>query len=285
MNPIKTVHLENILAESTLGIPQPVDTFRYLPIEFLHPHPSQPRQFFQAESLQELAASIKAQGIIQPIVVRQQAVDSFEIIAGERRWRAAQLAGLSQVPVVVKSLDDQAACAIALIENIQRDDLNPLEEANALKSLLQTFQMTHQQVAEALGKSRTAVTNSLRLLALAEPIKQLIVEGELSVGHARALLTLPLALQLTLAQKIVKQGLTVRATEKYAQQLQAETAVQQKSWLDVDTLRLQQQLTAALKATVEIKHRKNGSGQLVINYNDLQELNGILQYFPLQDSF
>lgn len=275
--------LDNALATLAEVKNKPADIFRYLPIEFLQPHPVQPRQVFQPESLQELAASIQAHGIIQPIVVRQRAAEAFEIMAGERRWRAAQLAGLSQVPVVIKSLDDQAASVIALIENIQRADLNPLEEAQAFKSLLQQFQLTHQEIANKLGKSRTYITNSLRLLELAEPIKPLLMQGELSAGHARALLTLPAALQVTLAQKIVKHGLTVRATEKCVQQLQAETAVRQKSWLDVDTLRLQQHLTEALNAPVDIKQRKNGSGQLVIYYNDLEELNGILQHFSLPD--
>jgi ParB family chromosome partitioning protein len=282
---IKKTNLANVLAQIT-----PIDTGQrdpllQLPIEFLHPSQAQPRQHFQPELLQELANSISVQGIIQPIVVRKIAADHFEIIAGERRWRAAQLAGLQEVPAIVKALDDKTAAALALIENIQREDLNPLEEANALKKLLENFAMTHQQVADALGKSRTAVTNSLRLLDLTDTVKPMLITGQLSMGHARALLSLTPALQISLAQKIIKHGLTVRATESLAQQAQVKLRTQQSHLLDTDTLRLQQRLTEILKAKVEIKQQKNGAGQLVIAYNSLQELDGILQYFKADDNF
>jgi ParB family chromosome partitioning protein len=282
---IKKTNLANVFAQLTPVDTGQKDSLRELPVEFLHPSQAQPRQYFQPELLQELANSIRVQGIIQPIVVRKIAADHFEIIAGERRWRAAQLAGLQEVPAIVKALDDKTAAALALIENIQREDLNPLEEANALKKLLENFAMTHQQVADALGKSRTAVTNSLRLLDLSDTVKPMLIAGQLSMGHARALLSLTPALQMSLAQKIVKHGLTVRATESLAQQAQAKLKTQQSHLLDTDTLRLQQRLTEILKAKVEIKQQKNGAGQLVITYSSLQELDGILQYFKADDNF
>jgi ParB family chromosome partitioning protein len=256
------------------------DNLQWLPIEFLQRGQYQPRQDFKQESLQELADSITAQGIIQPVVVRKLAAEKFEIIAGERRWRAAQLAGLDQIPVIVKQLDEKSAMAMALIENIQREDLNPLEEADALKKLLETFAMTHQQLAESVGKSRAAVTNFLRLLELSSPVKEMIFKGQLSMGHARALLTLNPSLQEQLARKIVQQGLTVRDAENMANQVPEKKASSKKT-LDRDTLHLQQQLTEKLNAKVELKHKKNGSGQLVISYSDLEELNGILQQFQV----
>ncbi len=282
---IKKSSLDNLFASLTPAPLKSSNTLVSVPIEFLQPNAAQPRQYFHPEALQELANSISAQGIIQPIVVRQLAADRFEIIAGERRWRAAQLAGLQEVSVLVKNLDDKSAAALALIENIQREDLNPLEEAQALKKLLENFAMTHQQVADALGKSRTTITNTLRLLELAETVKSLLITGQLTMGHARALLSLESALQVTLARKIVQQGLTVRATENLVQQAHRKLKPQQRHLLDRDTLRLQQQLTEALKAKVEIKQQKNGTGQLLINYTSLQELDGILQYFQLDTNF
>ncbi len=281
---IKKFTLDGLFAPLPPVVPQ-VDTLLHLPIEFLQPHVAQPRQYFQPEALQELADSISVQGILQPLVVRRLAAERFEIIAGERRWRAAQLAGLQEVPVIVKNVDDKTAAALALIENIQREDLNPLEEAAALKKLLENFVMTHQQVAYALGKSRTAVTNTLRLLELAEAVKPLLIAGQLTMGHARALLSLEPALQVALAQKIVTHGLTVRATESLAQQAHSNLKAQQRHLLDRDTLRLQQQLTEVLKAKVTIQQQKNGAGQLVIRYNSLQELDGILQYFQMDTEF
>ncbi len=259
--------------------PELPDSLLHLPIEFLQRGQYQPRQEFKPETLQELADSIKAQGIIQPIIVRKLATEKFEIIAGERRWRAAQLAGLDQIPVVVKQLDEKSAMAIALIENIQREDLNPLEEAEALKKLLDAFAMTHQQLADTIGKSRAAVTNFLRLLELPPEVKSLICKGQLSMGHARALLTLNKTLQLQLAHKIVQQGLTVRAAELLANQEQLSKKTLLNKIIDRDTLHLQQQLSERLNAKVEIKHKKNGSGQLLISYTSLDELDGILQQF------
>lgn len=273
--------LESLFATITENAPDnnTRESLQWLPIEFLQRGKYQPRQEFKQETLQELANSIQAQGIIQPIVVRELNKNKFEIIAGERRWRAAQLAGLEQVPVIVKQLNEKAAMAIALIENIQREDLNPLEEAEALKKLLDNFQMTHQQLADTVGKSRAAVTNFLRLLDLSDAVKSLIFKGQLSMGHARALLTLEPAVQQQLANKIIQQGLTVRGAEMLAKQAQSQQPTLLRKIIDRDTLYLQQQISEKLNAKVEINHKKNGSGQLVINYTNLEELDGILQKF------
>jgi ParB family chromosome partitioning protein len=248
-----------------------------LPIEYMQRGKYQPRKDINPEKLQELADSIKAQGIIQPVVVRKIALEKYEIIAGERRWRAAQLAGLQQVPVVVKEIDDRAAMAIALIENIQREDLNPLEEADALKRLLDEFAMTHQQIADAVGKSRTTITNLLRLMELHPEVKKLLINGQLEMGHARALLSLDGIKQVAAAHKIVNEGLTVRATERLVKDAQAEPRIQKVKVIDKDTLRLQEDLTAKLGAKVLINHKENGTGKLVIAYSSLEELDGILE--------
>lgn len=248
-----------------------------LPIEHMQRGKYQPRKDMHPEKLQELADSIKAQGIIQPVVVRKLAAEKYEIIAGERRWRAAQLAGLQQVPVVIKEIDDRTAMAIALIENIQREDLNPLEEAEALRRLLEEFEMTHQQVADAVGKSRATVTNLLRLIDLHPDVKKMLVNRQLEMGHARALLSLDGPKQVLLANKIVKEGLTVRAAERLVKDSQAEPKVAKAKEVDKDTLRLQEELTAKLGAKVLIEHKENGAGKLVIAYSSLEELDGILE--------
>jgi len=249
-----------------------------LPIEHMQRGKYQPRKDMNPEKLQELADSIKAQGIIQPVVVRMIASEKYEIIAGERRWRAAQLAGLQQVPVVIKEIDDRTAMAIALIENIQREDLNPLEEAEALKRLLEEFEMTHQQVADAVGKSRVTVTNLLRLIELHPEVKKLLVSRQLEMGHARALLSLDGPKQVAAAVKIAKEGLTVRAAERLVKDSQAEPkAPKMRAIIDKDTLRLQEDLIAKLGAKVLIDHKENGAGRLVISYSSLEELDGILE--------
>ncbi len=248
-----------------------------LPIEYLQRGKYQPRQDINPEKLQELADSIKSQGIIQPIVVRLIAYEKYEIVAGERRWRAAQMAGLTEVPVVIKEIDDRAAMAIALIENIQREDLNPLEEAEALKRLLDEFEMTHQHIAEAIGKSRTTVTNLLRLMDLHPDVKKLLLTNQLEMGHARALLSLDGLKQVALANKVVKEGLTVRTTERLVKESHAEPKVHKVKVIDNDTLRLQEDLTAKLGAKVIIDHKQNGSGKLVIAYSSLDELDGIIE--------
>ncbi|MGZ8904067.1 MAG: ParB/RepB/Spo0J family partition protein, partial [Methylobacter sp.] len=247
-----------------------------LPIEYLQRGKYQPRKDMNPEKLQELADSIKVQGIIQPVVVRKIALDKYEIVAGERRWRAAQLAGLQQVPVVIKNIDDRAAMAIALIENIQREDLNPLEEAEALRRLLDEFEMTHQQIAEAVGKSRTTITNLLRLMDLHPDVKKLLLNKQLEMGHARALLALDGVKQVASAIKIVKEGLSVRAAERLVKDSQVETKTLKTRVTDNDTLRLQEELTVKLGAKVVIDHKDNGSGKLVIVYSSLEALDGII---------
>lgn len=247
-----------------------------LPIEYLQRGKYQPRKDMNPEKLQELADSIKAQGIIQPIVVRSIAPERYEIVAGERRWRAAQLAGLQEVPVLLRDIDDRAAMAIALIENIQREDLNPLEEADALRKLLDEFAMTHQQIADAVGKSRVTVTNLLRLIELSPEVKKLLANRQLEMGHARALLSLNDSQQLAVAQKIVKDGLSVRAAEQLVKNCHLEPKVPLEKRIDNDTLRLQNELTAKLGAKVVIDHKENGGGKLVITYTSLDELDGII---------
>lgn len=261
-----SVTLETAKAEKTL---------RLLPIDQIQRSPFQPRVSFKKESLQELADSIRQQGVLQPVVVRPKG-DGFELVAGERRWRAAQLAELQEIPAVVRELPDEAAAAIALIENIQREDLNPLEEASALQRLADRFTMTHQQIAEAVGRSRVGVTNMLRLLELAEPVKQWLQEGKLNMGHARALLTLPASRQLEFGKMIVARGLSVRAVEQMAQGAVQEKPAAGKSRKDPDVARLEQSLADQLGARVEIQYSRDGKGKVVIHYSSLEQLEGIL---------
>jgi ParB family chromosome partitioning protein len=268
--------LGNVSAQDEYRETGEIHQLHTLPIEYMQRGKYQPRKDMNPEKLQELADSIKAQGIIQPIVVRMIALERYEIVAGERRWRAAQLAGLQEVPVVIKEIDDRTAMAIALIENIQREDLNPLEEAEALRRLLDEFEMTHQQVADAVGKSRTTVTNLLRLIDLHPEVKKLLISRQLEMGHARALLSLDGPKQLAAANKIAKEGLTVRAAERLVKESQAEPKMPKIREIDKDTLRLQEDLTAKLGAKVLIEHKENGAGKLVITYSSLEELDGIL---------
>ncbi len=248
-----------------------------LPIESMQRGKYQPRKDLNPEKLQELADSIKAQGVIQPIIVRKISFEKYEIVAGERRWRASQLAGLTQIPVVIKEIDDRTAMAMALIENIQREDLNPLEEAEALKRLLDEFEMTHQLIAEAIGKSRTTVTNLLRLMDLHPDVKKLLLSNHLEMGHARALLSLEGSKQVSLANKVIKEGLTVRATERLVKESHADPKNQKIKLIDNDTVKLQDELTGKLGAKVTIDHKENGSGKLVITYTSLDELDGIIE--------
>jgi ParB family chromosome partitioning protein len=262
-------------ASVTLETAKAEKTLRQLPIDQIQRSPFQPRVSFNKESLQELADSIRQQGILQPVVVRPKG-EGFELVAGERRWRAAQLAGLQEIPAVVKELPDEAAAAIALIENIQREDLNPLEEASALQRLADRFTMTHQQIAEAVGRSRVGVTNMLRLLELAEPVKQWLQEGKLNMGHARAMLTLPTSRQLELGKMIVARGLSVRAVEQMAQAAIQDKPATGKSRKDPDVARLEQGLADQLGARVEIQYSRDGKGKVVIHYSSLEQLEGIL---------
>jgi len=248
-----------------------------IPIEFIQPGKYQPRVYFAEESIAELSDSIKAQGIIQPIVLRPIANDRYEIIAGERRWRAAQLAGLAKVPAVIRTVDDDSALAMSLIENIQRENLNPLEEATALQRLIDDFQFTHQEVADAVGKSRSAVTNTLRLTQLSPPVAEMLVAGDLEMGHARALLTLEAKEQVVVAKQVVASGLNVRQTEELiraARKVAVNGPV--KPAQDADTKRLEQSLGQTLGQPVQIKHSRKGAGKLVICYSSLDELDGIL---------
>ncbi|GIX36084.1 MAG: chromosome partitioning protein ParB [Lysobacteraceae bacterium] len=251
-----------------------------LPIEQLQPGRYQPRSQMDAARLQELADSIRAQGLIQPIVVRQVGVSRYEIIAGERRWRAAQLAELREVPVILRELDDHAALAVALIENIQREDLNPLEEALALQRLIDEFALTHQQAADAVGRSRAAVSNLLRLLELPDGVRRRVEAGEIEMGHARALLTLPPDLAEQLAAQAAAEGWSVRETERRVQQAQrrAEPA-SRKRGADVhpDVRALEQELSERLGAQVSVQGGRGKGGRLIIRYHDLDQLDGLLE--------
>lgn len=248
----------------------------HLGIEFLKPGKYQPRKDMSPDGLEELASSIRAQGVIQPIIVRQVGEQSYEIIAGERRWRASQLAGLDAVPCLVKEVPDEAAVAIALIENIQREDLNAMEEAQALERLMNEFELTHQEVATAVGKSRTTVTNLLRLNNLHEDVKILLEHGDIEMGHARALLALQGDQQHDAAQTVSGKGMTVRDTENLVRRLLDPAAPKTERKPDPDVQRLQTQLSENLGAAVEIAHNAKGKGKLVINFASLDELDGIL---------
>ncbi|WP_129139753.1 ParB/RepB/Spo0J family partition protein [Modicisalibacter coralii] len=239
----------------------------------------QPRRDIQPEALEELTDSIRSQGVMQPIVVRPVGEDRYEIIAGERRWRAAQLAELDTIPAVVRDVSDQTALALALIENIQRENLNPVEEALALKRLLDEFELTQQQVADAVGKSRAQVANLLRLLALDPEVQTLLERGDLDMGHARALLVLPAAKQRKAAHEVVNNDLTVRQTEALVKKLQAgKPATKTTAAPSADVTRLETQLGDLLGASVKIRHGQSGKGKVTIHYGSLDELDGILAH-------
>jgi len=267
------------------------DSVQDLPVEYLQRGKYQPRKDMDPERLQELADSIRAQGIIQPIIVREIGYNRYEIIAGERRWRAGQLAGLAEVPVVIKDIEDRAAMAIALIENIQREDLNPLEEAEALLRLVAEFELTHQQVAEAVGRSRTTVTNLLRLNELESAVKVFLINRQMGMGHARAILSLSAEKQILLATKVAEEGLSVRVTEALVRKAQktiedvGATGQVKEKVFDRDALRLQEAITDFLGAKTTIKHKRNGQGSVVIDYSNLDELDGIVSRFNLKHDF
>lgn len=266
---------------STTATSNSEGSLRYLAIELLQSGRYQPRRDFSAEAIQELADSISAQGVIQPIVVRSIGQNQYEIIAGERRWRAAQMAGLTEVPVIIKTISDEATLAVALIENIQREDLNPLEEAIALQRLADEFGMTHQQVAEAVGKSRTAVTNLLRLLSLQPEVKVLLEQRALEMGHARALLSLIGMQQTQAARNVVEKKLSVRETEELVRKWQAVNGnANSKAAQPVDpnVRRLQQTLSDKLGTSITLQTNAKGKGKLIIHYNSLDELDGILSH-------
>ena len=252
---------------------------QHLPLDLIQRGKYQPRRDMDPSALEELANSIKVQGVMQPIVVRPIGGGRFEIIAGERRWRASQQAGLDKIPAMVREVPDEAAIAMALIENIQREDLNPIEEAVALQRLQQEFELTQQQVADAVGKSRVTISNLLRLIALPEEIKTLLSHGDLEMGHARALLGLALEQQVEAARHVVARGLTVRQTEALVRQwLNTKEKPVEQAKADPDINRLEQRLAEKLGAPVQIKHGQKGKGQLVIRYNSLDELQGVLAH-------
>ena len=249
-----------------------------LPVESLQPGRYQPRTGMDPEKLRELADSIRAQGVVQPIVVRAVGRDRYEIIAGERRWRAAQIAELSTVPAVVRDVPDQATVAMALIENIQRENLNPLEESSALRRLIEEFELTHGEAATAVGRSRAAVSNLLRLQELEPAVKKLVDERQLEMGHARALLALTGHQQREAAQRVADRGLSVRETEALVRRMAADEPLKTPAKpADPNILKLEDELTERLCARVKLKHKSGGKGQLVIDYNSLDELDGILE--------
>lgn len=271
----------DVLLSTTRKSSPPADEviLKTLPVEQIQPGTYQPRSHMDAQALQELADSIKAQGLVQPIVVRRLTLGGYELIAGERRWRAAQLAGLTAIPAVIREIPDQAAAAMSLIENIQREDLNSLEEALALRRLIDEFGLTHQQTAEAVGRSRAAVTNLLRLLELSPEVKELLEQRLLEMGHARALLSLTQeAVQIKAAQKVAQRQLSVRETERLVKNLLEGNPPAKPAHISVDVQRLEQQLSDQLGAKVAIRYNRRGRGKMVIEYNNLDELDGILSH-------
>ena len=238
----------------------------------------QPRRFIQEQDLQELAASIEKHGVMQPIVIRpiDDELHPYEIIAGERRWRAAQLAGLTEIPAIVRDLTDQVAIALALIENIQRQDLNPIDQAMALQRFHDEFGLSHQEIAETVGKARTTVSNLLRLLTLAEPVKELMQQGLLDMGNARAILTLKAKDQLKVAQHVIEKNLSVRQTEQLVRDFNAPKQEKPKTAIAPDIQQLTQRLSERFSADVKIDYNKQGKGKLTISYHSLEELDGIL---------
>jgi ParB family chromosome partitioning protein len=267
--------LDALLGSDT---PAPRDALATLPVGRIRPGKYQPRTKMDQQALAELAASIRSQGLMQPLLVRPVDRDRYELIAGERRWRAAQMAGLEEVPVLVREVPDEAALALSLIENIQRENLNPLEEAAGVQRLIDEFKMTHEQAADAVGRSRTATTNLLRLLKLARPVQELVMEGALDMGHARALLALDPARQIEAAHRVAAKGLSVRDTEALVQSLvRGKAGARRESKRDRDLERLEDEVAGILGTTVEIRPAKKGSGKLVLHYSSLEHLEQLLK--------
>ena len=272
-------NMSNLLSEravdrgSVLG---EEERLRNIPIDLIQRGKYQPRVEMNEAALEDLAASIKAQGIMQPIVIRSIAAQKYEIIAGERRWRASQMAGLSSIPAVVKQVSDEAAIAMSLIENIQRENLNPIEEAMALKRLQDEFELTQQEVASSVGKSRATVTNLMRLIGLHIDVQKMLQVGKLEMGHARALLTLSETKQVEFAKLVANKGLSVRQTESLVRNVNTGSELDRKKSIDPNIKKLEEDLGEKLGAKVIIQHTEKGKGRLVINYNSLDELDGIL---------
>lgn len=276
---VRQVRDDVAAVESHTIPPTMLNSLQQLPLEQLQRGRYQPRRDMNPTALQELADSIKTQGIMQPIIVRLLADDRYEIIAGERRWRAAQMAGLETIPAIIREINDDTAIAMALIENIQREDLNPMEQATAMHRFIEEFALTHQQIAEAVGKARATVTNLLRLMSLPREVKTLLEHGDLEMGHARALLSLPEQQQIDSARLVVAKGLSVRQAEALVRSLLAanEKPADDKT-IDPNVAQLQQSLADKLGAAVQIDYNKKGQGRLVIRYNSFEELDGILAH-------
>ena len=282
--PVLGRNLSSMLSQATLKQvqSQTSEELRKLPLDVIRPGRFQPRSVFDQDKLGELADSIRAQGVVQAVVVRPVGGGEYELIAGERRWRAAQIAGIDTIPAVVRDVPDEVSVAMALIENIQREDLNPLEEATALRRLIDDFQMTHQEAADAVGRSRAAVSNLLRLLELMQEVKDMIDLRLIEMGHARALLSLDDDLQVQAAREVVRKRMSVRATENLARRLQQSKRKKGKRRVDPDILRLQNRLGETLGARVRIQHQASGKGKLVIAYNNSDEFEGILDRLNLK---
>jgi ParB family chromosome partitioning protein len=253
------------------------ESLRTLPVGRIRPGKYQPRTKMDQQALAELAASIRSQGLMQPLIVRPVDRDRYELIAGERRWRAAQMAGLEEVPVVVREVPDEAALAMSLIENIQRENLNPMEEAHGIQRLLDEFKMTHEQAADAVGRSRSATTNLLRLLRLAKPVQEMLMEGALEMGHARALLALDGARQIEAGHRVAAKGLSVRETEALVQRQVRGPSVQRKAKGDRDLQRLEEEVSERLGTTVSIVASRKGTGKIVVHYANLDHLDQLLK--------
>jgi ParB family transcriptional regulator, chromosome partitioning protein len=277
-NAAEIKQLTNPEPVASLAAISPASGLQVLPVDLIQRGRFQPRVHFEPQALQELADSIRAQGVIQPIVVRPLGTGSYELIAGERRWRASQLAGLDTIPAVIRELDDSTSAAISLIENIQREDLNPLEESRALQRLIDEFTMTHQEVADSVGRSRTAVTNLLRLRELNEDVKTLVDEKQIEMGHARALLAITGHEQSIMAKRVAEKGMSVRETEALVRRhLNPDThAVKTTPRIDPDIKRLSEELSERIGAPVALENKAGGKGKLVITYSSLDELEGIL---------
>jgi len=260
------------------------EELKYVPVDLIQRGKYQPRRDMHPEAIEELAESIKAQGVMQPIVIRPISDEKYEIIAGERRWRATQIAGLDTIPAVVRDVPDEAAIAMALIENIQREDLNPIEEAVALKRLQDEFELTHQEVADAVGKSRTAVTNLLRLMSLDGEVKKLLEHGDIEMGHARAVLSLEPLPQRDVAQQVVGKSLSVRQTEALVRRLlEDKKQIKPQTVTSPDLQKLEEGLSEKVGVPVMIQHTAKGKGKLVLKYNNLDELDGILAHLSYEN--
>ena len=280
--------LDHLISQSTLAASsvavaeQPAEAsgvqLVQLPLTSIQPGKYQPRQDIDDSALQELASSIQTQGVLQPVIVRLIDDQQYELIAGERRWRAAKLAGLTQIPAIIKTVDDRATMAIALIENIQRENLNPIEEAEALQALIADHSLTHQQLADAVGKSRASVSNLLRLTSLCPKVKQLVKLGDLSTGHAKVLLSLDSTAQYQAALQAVDRQLSVRETEHLVNLLQRNSVQRRKPKKDPDVVALERRLSDLLRVSVNVQHNTSGKGKLVIHYSNLKELDDILHH-------